>query len=489
MQSGSRARPSVGRGVILQHVNQMFRPARQSAVASANLPVPTARSSRTRGRQRSVAATLCVRGAIAALAWWAGACVALAGPPAAVTPRSPAAAVTLQALVNAAVTGHPLARAAVQEVGAANMDVDAARRHWWPAASVVMESHSTSPNSPAARGLQLEQTLWDGGQLNANIDRARADVGKSEARVVWQRQQLALQVIGAWQSLISARDKAAVARETIARLRGYEAQIRRRVAAEASPAVDIELALSRLRQTEVDLAAARSSLRLAAQRLEQLAGLSGLDAQADALPGWPDLATVKAVAARLRAQDLAALARDSAAVQVARGDVAVMQAQLDAKHAQRWPTAYLRVNKPLGDAYPGAGTDRGTSVFVGIRYTPGAGFATGLEADAIRERVMAAGQSVEAAWLEQREAMFGDVDQYLAAERQLTALQSAVVGSRHVLDSYSRQFTAGRKSWIDLLNAVRELAQNEYAEADSQAALAASVYRLQVRLGETELQP
>ena len=57
------------------------------------------------------------------------------------------------------------------------------------------------------------------------------------------------------------------------------------------------------------------------------------------------------------------------------------------------------------------------------------------------------------------------------------------------LDSYSRQFTAGRKTWIDLLNAVRELAQNQYARADSQAALAAAVYRLQVRLGATELAP
>ncbi|CAB3638178.1 MULTISPECIES: TolC family protein [Achromobacter] len=435
----------------------------------------------------------CCARILAALSASAGACAVHATQPApaahAATATASKPAVTLQALVNAAVTGHPLARAAAQEVAAANVDVDAARRHWWPAASVVMESHSTSPNSPAARGLQLEQTLWDGGQLNANIDRALADASKSEARILWQRQQLALQVIGAWQALISARDKVAVARETIALLHGYEAQIRRRVAADASPAVDVELALSRLRQTEVDLAAARSSLRLAAQRLEQLTGLPALDEDADALPHWPDPATVKAVAARLHAQDLATLARDSAAVQMARSDVAAMQAQLEAKHAQRWPTAYLRVNKPLGDSYPGAGTDRGTSVFVGIRYTPGAGFATGIEADAINERVAAAGQSVEAAWLEQREAMYGDVDQYLSAQRQLTALQSAVAGSRHVLDSYSRQFTAGRKSWIDLLNAVRELAQNQYAAADSQAALAASIYRLQVRLGETELQP
>jgi adhesin transport system outer membrane protein len=37
---------------------------------------------------------------------------------------------------------------------------------------------------------------------------------------------------------------------------------------------------------------------------------------------------------------------------------------------------------------------------------------------------------------------------------------------------------------LDLLNAVRELAQNEYALADSRAAMAAAMYRLQIRSGQ-----
>lgn len=398
-------------------------------------------------------------------------------------------AVTLQALVDAAITGHPLVRSAAQEVIAARTDVDAAKRRWWPSATLALESHSTSSGSPASRGAQLEQTLWDGGLINAGIDLARQSVNKGEARVAWQRQQLALQVIGAWQSLISARDKIAVSRETMARLRGYEAQIRRRVAMDASPAVDIELALSRLRQTEVDMTMAQSTLRRAAQRLEQLTGVPGLDQDADRLAAWPGASAFKAASGRLLSLDVDAQAHESAAVRVARGDMAVLQAQLEAKRAQRWPTAYLRVNKPLGEAYAGAGSDRGTSVFVGIRYTPGAGLATGVEADAIRERVTASNLAVDAAYLEEREAILGDIDQFASAENELLALQSAVTGSQHVLESYSRQFTAGRKTWIDLLNAVRELAQNQYACADSQAVLAAAFYRLQVRLGETELRP
>jgi len=58
-----------------------------------------------------------------------------------------------------------------------------------------------------------------------------------------------------------------------------------------------------------------------------------------------------------------------------------------------------------------------------------------------------------------------------------------------VLDSYQRQFQAGRKSWLDLLNAVRELAQNQYALADAHAAMDAAMHRLQIRSGQDVQNP
>ena len=57
-------------------------------------------------------------------------------------------------------------------------------------------------------------------------------------------------------------------------------------------------------------------------------------------------------------------------------------------------------------------------------------------------------------------------------------------GSEKVLESYQRQFQAGRKSWLDLLNAVRELAQNEYALADAKAGMVSAMNRLQIRMGQ-----
>jgi adhesin transport system outer membrane protein len=59
----------------------------------------------------------------------------------------------------------------------------------------------------------------------------------------------------------------------------------------------------------------------------------------------------------------------------------------------------------------------------------------------------------------------------------------AIISAREVLASYERQFTAGRKSWLDVLNALRELTQSEIRLAQAQASATAGLYRLRLRSG------
>ena len=46
--------------------------------------------------------------------------------------------------------------------------------------------------------------------------------------------------------------------------------------------------------------------------------------------------------------------------------------------------------------------------------------------------------------------------------------------------SYDRQFFAGRRSWLDLMNAERERAQVQLQMADLQASLVATRYRIAI---------
>jgi len=65
-----------------------------------------------------------------------------------------------------------------------------------------------------------------------------------------------------------------------------------------------------------------------------------------------------------------------------------------------------------------------------------------------------------------------------AAQARLRGLTLATQASADVLDSYERQFLAGRKQWLDLMNAAREQAQSESQLADAMGALELSSLRL-----------
>ena len=71
-----------------------------------------------------------------------------------------------------------------------------------------------------------------------------------------QQQDVFLQVASAWQNMVSAKARLAVADLTLQRLQIYRAQMMRRVQAEVSPMIDLELVDSRLLQTEVERNAA-----------------------------------------------------------------------------------------------------------------------------------------------------------------------------------------------------------------------------------------
>jgi len=376
------------------------------------------------------------------------------------------------------VLAHPSVQAARIDIRASAEDRRAQERQRWPSMSALVENKSSNPTIGATRVLRVEQTLWDAGRVSARINEANTTLNINQARVYITVQQLSLQLIAAWQNLKSAEGRMAVAREALDRLAGYRAQMERRVQAEASPPIDLELMLSRILQTEVELNQASNARLQALTRIEQLASLSGLQQLPWAHSPLPELALVQAQADRLREVDWLDVARRHPSVEKTRQESLVARQRLDGKRAELYPQLYLRVDRPVGTV------NNDVAGFVGFRYTPGAGFATSVEAQALAERAASLEQTTEVAVREVSEALASDRDELQSNRGRMLALEKAVEGSRAVLESYGRQFIAGRKTWLDLLNAVRELSQNQYSLADSHAAMLAALYRLQVRMGE-----
>ncbi len=388
----------------------------------------------------------------------------------------------LERLFDATAVSYPSLIAAKIEATAATEDVAAMERIRWPAISATVESYSGNARSVPSRAVQLDQTVWDFGRNTAKISESQLSADISLLKTYLQQQDVFLQVTAAWQNMIAAKERLKVAKLTVNRLKDYQSQMRRRVEAEASARIDLELVDSRLIQTEVEQTTAENNLQVALMRLEQFSGLSNLSKRLNDTRYPVTVLETQSFNERLSGVNWRDVATSHPVAAKARIEVLQFQKRLDAKKAEALPQIYVRVYKPIGEI--ATSSDTSTTPFLGLRYAPGAGLSTYAEAKAIGTRINSAEQSVEAAVREMQQTLQSDHEEFLNARIRLSALEKSVAGSAVVLESYQRQFQAGRKQWQDLLNQVRELAQNQYALADAQASLVGAMYRLRVRIGE-----
>lgn len=382
-------------------------------------------------------------------------------------------------LLAQATRAHPSIQAARLDARASAEDMQAVERQRWPTLSAIVENKSTNTNVVSTRVLRLEQNLWDGGRLSARIREAETNVAVNEARIYIQNQTLSLQIVNAWQNLLSADGRILVATDILQQLAQYRQQMERRVKVDASPPIDLELVQSRILQTEVELTQARNARRVSLSKLEQYSGIEGLTTMAHQ-PTWaPGFEQTAALVLQLEQTAWLDVASRHPDVHKARQDALVAQERIQAKRAEQWPQVYLRLDQPVGAA------DNSLTAFVGLRYTPGAGLSTAMEAQALSSRAASQEQAVDSAMRGVLEALYTDRDELSTSRIRMQALDKAVQGSRAVLESYGRQFTAGRKTWQDLMNAVRELGQNQYNLVDTHAAMVSAMYRLQIRTGQS----
>jgi adhesin transport system outer membrane protein len=391
--------------------------------------------------------------------------------------------VTLKSLLVLANSHYPALQAARLEMKAALDDLEGSRRLYWPTVSAVVETASTTASvTTPSKFLQVEQTIWDAGSINARIAESKSISDVQTLRAAIVQEDVHLQLTNAWQNLLASKGRMDVAQQAIERLQAFQLQMLRRVQVEASPRIDLELANSRILQTEVEFTTAQNSFKQALNRIEQYSGRKDLKTRALEPGALAIIAPTAAFDESLYAADWAAVMNQHPSIGKARAEAAQSQTRLDQKKAEAWPQLYARVTKPLST--PDARFTSGPTAFLGLRYSSSAGFGNQLQAQALATRVASAEELVNGAATDLRQNLQVDLDEYVNAKLRIASLEKSVKGADLVLESYLRQFQGGKKTWQDLLNAVRELAQNEYTLADARASMQGAYYRLQIRTGQ-----
>jgi adhesin transport system outer membrane protein len=386
-------------------------------------------------------------------------------------------------LLSEASMNYPALRASRLEARAALEDLRAARRLYWPTISVVTEAASSkATSSNPSQYVSVEQTLWDSGRIKSQIAESQAVTDIQTLKAALQQEAVYLELANAWQNMLASKERMNVAMQTMERLHDYQQQMSRRVKVETSPRIDLELANSRILQTQVELISAQYSLKQALTRIEQYTGRQDLYAMVTSQSSLMSEDSLSGFAATLGAVNWQAVVDQHPAIAKVRAEAVQGQTRLDQKKSEAWPQLYVRINQPLYQLAPGYQT--GPTAFLGLRYSTSAGFINQLQADALATRVASAQELVHAASTDLLQTLKVEQDELVSARSRIDSLEKTVRGADLVMESYQRQFKAGKKTWQDLLNAVREMAQNQYVLADARASLQGVIYRIQIRTGQ-----
>lgn len=378
-------------------------------------------------------------------------------------------------VLDKAVKTHPLVGSALADEQAAAEGVTAAKLNFLPTPSI---STGYDSDRGTVSRIAIRQPLWSGGQLTANVNQAIYDNKAATAFVHEQKNTVAKNTVDIWQSYIYAIALQDLYRQNLARLAEFEAMMKRRVGQGVSAKIELDLVTNRILQDQHAFQAAQEQEKIATARLEQMLG-EPISKGARTVPLAVLVRYAKEQSANFSEMAFSDMSQTNPSVIRQRFAVEAARQQVKAQQASRYPKLYAQYEH----AYYHKDNDNEGDLSWGMSYDPGAGFSNIALERASQARVQSLMQTAEASRRTAMEAIQTQYQQFVSSRDQELSLITAVAGAQIVVNSYQRQFIAGRKSWLEVLNAVKEQSGYQQQLLQTQAQMVANFYKLQVDFG------
>lgn len=385
-------------------------------------------------------------------------------------------AMDIQGLMHKAVMSHPTVSATIAEHHATIENVKAAKHNLYPTPSF---SSSYLNQDGATSRLGIRQPLWAGGKLTANINQSIYTEKATQASIFEQQNTVAKNTIDIWQNYLYAISLQQLYQNNLALLKDFDEMMTRRVKQGVSAQIDLDLVKNRALQDLNAYQAAQQQQRIAEVRLVQMIG--------EELTYTPNLFSVEKLLRHSKMQIPALEPLVFSEHYIQHPSVIKQQYQIEAtkqqakaQKAEQFPNVFVQYEQVYN--HKTGGNDG--QISLGLNYTPGAGFSNRALARAAEAKVVSLEQAKQATIRTVMENLQIQYQQLVSARDQEQSLISAVAGADLVIASYRRQFIAGRKSWLEVLNAVRDKASYEQQLLQVQSQMLGAFYKLQVDLAQ-----
>nr|CBA28106.1 hypothetical protein Csp_A05620 [Curvibacter putative symbiont of Hydra magnipapillata] len=375
-----------------------------------------------------------------------------------------------------AMSRNPSIQAAKGQVRAANFDKEGARWQYFPTPSIGVEQSSSE--SKLANNLtsfaRLQQPIWTGGKLDAQLDRTTAQELVSLSALDEQRLNLVLNWIGLWGEVQGAEWRISAYRESERQHLEYVQKVTRRANEGQSAASDVQLSQFRLSSVQADLTQAMSQKQIALSKLKRIWGDT-----------WPDNVNIEGPDVQSRVVEwtpvspqewIEAVYKSHPSIRKAHATEQLLAADLKVAKSKAYPDIYLRAEITDGNI---SGTNR--LMYLGMSSSLGAGLSTFSGISAAQTKLDTAKDELEILKRSLADQIQLDIEAVAMQSRRIESIESSLIESEKYLESSERQFASGRKNWQELMNTARERSSTLVQLADSKTQVWIAMQRLTVQ--------
>lgn len=380
--------------------------------------------------------------------------------------------VELHTAIDQAVRTHPSIAAAKASASAAGADVRAAKWQQFPSFSVEGLLFNQSLNNLQAQAV-VDQPLWTGGRMSGVITRAGARQSAALAAYNAAILAIAQSTAQSFYEVHRWRERRALLAISLEQHERMVASMERRVTQEVSPLSDLELARARTIQISQQIYQADAQERSALSSFHELVGDNSVTV--GTLPpspdSWPRLEDAEITAEALSFSPSLERLRSEA-----RGTGA------EARIARASILPQLSGQYSYSENF-------GHRVGVALKVQSNGGLSRFAAADAANQRVQASELQISVGERQLRDELQALLREYESGTLRLDGSQVAASAAQRVMESYMRQFTSGRRTWLDVMNAVREATSAEIDAVDARISAHSSLVRILLLSGRWTPEP
>lgn len=412
-----------------------------------------------------------------------------------VIPGSFAQAASVTDAVRAALESNPRVLAGFDEVMIREQERNAARSGYFPSLDLAATYGREYTNRPATRvthgdefidydtqavGLELRQNLFSGFETTRLVEQQDARIKSAHGDLSDTREQVALDAANAYLRVLRESQILHMAKVFHAAHQSIYDKINARSSAGVSKKADLDQAEGRLALARSNVIAAEANLRDAKASYLRVIG--------QAAPA--DMSTPAALDATMPVNIDAALqaaAEANPALSAANADVDAAQAGRGAAKGAFYPSLDLVLARNWNKDVAGIeGDDENYGAYLQMRYNLLSGGGDTAQEKAAANRLAQAKNRRDDVQRQVSESMRLAWNAYEAVNQQLGYLRAHEKASERTRNAYSKQFSIGQRTLLDLLDTENELFEARRDVVRAEFDRLSAQYRIQALAGKLQ---